>query len=222
MIKRKKVVLFGLAELARTIWTHFTYDSDLEVVAFTADRAYCTERQLLGLPIVPFEDITQHYPPSDFEMFITLGYQRMNKPRAEKYATCKALGYRLPTYISSRAVVHPNNTFGDNVFIGDLTAFQPNARVGNDVLMFTGNLIGHDVVFGDHCFVSSHAVIGGNTKIGNYCFFGMNATARDGITIADETLLGAQVWIAKDTQPKDVYSVKATEPFHKKSDEVRI
>ena len=62
---------------------------------------------------------------------------------------------------------------------------QPNVRIGNDVILWSGNHIGHDSTIEDHCFIASHAVISGNVTIGEpYCFVGVNATFRDGVTVA--------------------------------------
>ena len=56
-LKPRKVVLFGNGQMACFAHTVLTNDSPHEVVAFTVDGAYITERTVLGLPVVPFEDI---------------------------------------------------------------------------------------------------------------------------------------------------------------------
>ena len=35
-------------------------------------------------------------------------------------------------------------------------------RIGNDVVLWSGNHIGHDSTIGDHCFIASHVVVSGN------------------------------------------------------------
>ncbi|MEZ4692278.1 MAG: DapH/DapD/GlmU-related protein [Ignavibacteria bacterium] len=75
-------------------------------------------------------------------------------------------------------------------------------KIGNNVVLWSGNHIGHDVEIDDHNFITSHAVVSGFVKIRNNCFIGVNATIRDGITIAPETLIAAGAIIMKDTVEK--------------------
>jgi hypothetical protein len=53
------------------------------------------------------------------------------------------------------------------------------------------NHIGHDSVIDDHCFITSHVVVSGNVHVKSYCFIGVNATLRNSIVIAEQTLIGA-------------------------------
>ena len=94
-------------------------------------------------------------------------------------------------------------------------------EIGNDVVLWSGNHIGHDTRVGDHCFIASHVVVSGNCRIGASCFIGVNATFRDGVTVAPDCVIGAGALIMKDTEPGSVYSVRGTEPLAKKSWELK-
>jgi sugar O-acyltransferase (sialic acid O-acetyltransferase NeuD family) len=118
---------------------------------------------------------------------------------------CKSKGYKLITYINSKATHWGEIEVGDNCFIFEGNVIQPFVKIGNDVIMWSGNHIGHDSSIGDHCFIASHAVISGNVRIGPYCFIGVNATFRDGIIVAPECIIGAGALILKDTIEKGVY-----------------
>lgn len=219
---KKPIVIFGGSEIARAACTYFTHDSDYEVMAFTVDRAYIKEPMMRGLPVIAFEEIEQHFAPSEVGMFVALGYQNICRTRQAKYEAAKAKGYTLVSYVCSRASVFPGSTIGENSFVGEMSVLQAHACLGNNVWVWSGNLIGHDVSIGDHCFISSHVVIGGNAKVGQRCFFGMNATVRDGIVVADECVIGAQAWISKNTEASGVYAAPPTAKYHKRSDEVKI
>ena len=99
---------------------------------------------------------------------------------------------------------------------------QPFVKIGNDVTLWSGNHIGHDAVIDDHCFISSHVVISGRVHVGEYCFLGVNATIRNAITIAPETLVGAGAIVMADTTPKSVYVPDRTAVFPRTSDKVKI
>jgi acetyltransferase-like isoleucine patch superfamily enzyme len=47
--------------------------------------------------------------------------------------------------------------------------------------------------------------IAGYVKIGSYCFVGIHSTVRDGLTIADRTVIGAGATVLRDTQEGGVY-----------------
>jgi sugar O-acyltransferase (sialic acid O-acetyltransferase NeuD family) len=155
-------------------------------------------------------------------MFVAMSYARMNKARAGKYAAARALGYELVSYVSSRCSYLTDHPVGDNCFILEDNTVQPFVRIGNDVTLWSGNHIGHDAVIEDHCFITSHVVISGYVRVGEYSFIGVNATLRNSIEIAPETLIGAGSVIMKSTKPKGVYLPKRAELFAKRSDEIEL
>jgi sugar O-acyltransferase (sialic acid O-acetyltransferase NeuD family) len=200
-----RVVLFGDGQVAELAHFFLTHDSAYEVVAFTVDGAHISAAMMRGLPIVPFEEVQTRYPPDDFSLFISVGYSRVNKLRESKYHAGKGLGYTLVTYISSKATIWPGSDIGDNCFIQENIVVQPFAKLGNNVVVWSGCHIGHDSVIGDHCFLAPHVVVSGNVTVEPNCFLGAGATIRDGITIARECVIGAGSLIMKDTGPREVH-----------------
>src|SRR4051812_12874488 len=192
-------------------------DSPHRVTAFTVHERYLESDELEGVPVVPFEHLERTHPPDAHEMFVAIGFSRVNEARAEVYRDCKARGYRLITYVSSQAMPAGDLVIGDNCFVFEANVIQPNVRIGNDVILWSGNHIGHDATIGDHCFIASHVVVSGNVTIGHSCFVGINASFRDGITVAPRCVIGAAALIMKDTVEGGVYGVKGTEPREVKS-----
>lgn len=217
-----KLVIFGAGDIARLAHYYFTRDSEHDVVAFTVDQKYRTADTFRDLPLVPFEEVSTQYSPGEYKMFVALSYARMNKLREEKYQQAKANGYELVSYVSSRCSFLTDNPAGDNCFILEDNTIQPFVKIGNNVTLWSGNHIGHDAVIEDHCFLASHIVVSGYVRIGNNCFIGVNATLRNSITIAPETLIGAGAVIMKDTVAKGVYLPQRAELFSKKSDEIEL
>ena len=93
--------------------------------------------------------------------------------------------------------------------------------IGDNVVMWSGNHIGHHATIDDHVMITSHVVISGGCTIEPHCFFGVNATIRDETVIARETLVGAGVTILADTEPYSVYKDPGAEPPASASDEIR-
>jgi len=217
-----QLIIFGAGDIARLAHYYFTRDSEHEVVAFTVDQKYREADTFLDLPLVSFEDVTSSYPPGEYKMFVALSYAKMNKLREEKYRAAKEKGYELVSYVSSRCSFLTDYPVGDNCFILEDNTIQPFVRIGNNVTLWSGNHIGHDAVIHDHCFLASHIVVSGYVQIGNNCFIGVNATLRNSITIAPETLIGAGAVIMKDTVEQGVYLPERAKLFGKKSSELEL
>lgn len=199
MRKSKKLILFGDSSFAEIAYEYFTYDSEYEVCAFTVSKEYLKRNSLFNLPIVPFEEVEKIYPPAEYEMHIALVYNALNRNRAKFYYEAKNKGYKLANYISSKCFVWRNVTMGDNIFIFEDNTIQPFVKMGSDIVLWSGNHIGHHSVLGSHLFISSHVVISGHCTVGDYCFFGVNSTVGNNINIGNDCLIGAGCLIVKDT-----------------------
>jgi len=222
MKKSKKIVVFGYGTFAEIIHQYLTDDSEYEVVAFTLDDKYIKEDTYLGLPMVPFSKIQELYPPLDYFMHIGLSYTNLNHLRENCYYEAKAKGYTLPTYISSKATVLTKYPIGDNCFIFENNTIQPFVKIGNNVILWSGNHIGHHGEIQDHNFISSHVVISGQCLIKSNCFIGVNSTIAHGVTIEKENLIGASSYIAKNTEPKAVYVPPRSVKLEKTSNQFKL
>lgn len=214
-----EVVIFGNRQMAEAAAFHLVATGH-SLAAFTVDRAYIDERTFCGLPVVPFEDVSSIYPPTQFKMWLPLGFRNVNKFRAEKYYEAKAKGYELISIISRGAVIWPSVEIGDNAFICEGVVVQPRAKIGNNVVIAPGCVIGHHSLIKDHCFLATHTVILGCVIIEPGCFLGTNSSVRDGVTIATECIIGAGVSISANTKEKGVYVGRAAELIRKPSDEL--
>jgi sugar O-acyltransferase (sialic acid O-acetyltransferase NeuD family) len=218
----RDVVVFGVGDFARVAAHYLAVDSPHEVVAFTVDAAYLPDpAELSGRPVIPFESLVERYPPDRFAMFVAIGFSRVNQARAGIYERCKALGYELISYVNSRVALWGETSIGENTFIFEDNVIQPFVSIGNDSVLWSGNHVGHDATIGDHVFIASHAVISGNCSIGDYCFIGVNATFRDGVSVAPRCVIGAGTTIMRDTEEGDVYAIRQTELFPKRSWELK-
>jgi len=216
-----QVVVFGVGQWAELAHFYLQHDSPHEVVAFALDRDYIESDSYKDLPVAPFDEVEQHYPPAEFKMFIPMSFKRMNHARAEKYFAAKEKGYELISYVSSKASTFPGFVCGDNCFILEDNTIQPFVKIGNDVVLWSGNHIGHSTIIQDHVMITSHVVISGCCNVGEYSFLGVNATVRDETVIARETLIGMGVTVLKDTKEFEVYKASAAEPATFRSDEIR-
>lgn len=207
----RKLVIFGTEATADVIDFYFTHDSGYEVVAFTVDAAYVDKNEHRARPLVAFEELQSRFPPDDHDLFVAIGFQKMNAVRAKKFAEVKSLGYRLASYLSSKASAWPEFSVAENTFVMEDNTIQPFVNIGPDTILWSGNHVGHHATIGAHCFVSSHVVISGRVKVGDYSFLGVNSTLRDGITLGEATMVGAGCLVLADTPAEAVLAAAGSE-----------
>lgn len=202
----RPVVLFGSGAVARLVRYLLEQESGHEVVAITVDRDHLEEAQPSDLPVVPFEELADHYPPGEFGLFIAVGYREMNGLRAARYRAAKSLGYELISHVSPRASTWPDLDIGDNCLVMDNVVIQPFSHVGNGCILWSGSHIAHDVRLGDHCYVAARAAVSGFATVGARTFLGTGSVIRDGITVGERCLIGAGSVITHDVPADSIYA----------------
>lgn len=209
-----QIVIFGAGKVADVVFRHILAAGRHEVVAFTCDAhfvpssGYWNER-----PVVAFENVAESYPPDRYGMLVALGYHDLNALRRGKYEEAKAKGYRLVSYVSPRAGVGDWLEAGDNCIILDDAVVEPGVRLGSNVVVWSGALVGHHTIVEDHVWIAGHATFGGSARIGNGSFVGLGAIVAHEVEIGENSFLGAGVLVTKCSDPKSVFVGKNTDLF---------
>ncbi len=198
MDKRRRLVLVGDSAFAEIAYEYFTYDSEYEVACFAVEAAYLKRDALFGLPVVPFETVETAFPPDEHSFFAATVYTQRNQLRTRLYEAAKEKGYAPASYISPHAFIWRNVKLGEHCFIFENNVVQPFVTIGNNVVLWSGNHIGHHSTIKDHCFISSHVVISGFVEVGHSCFMGVNSTVANNITIGNDCIIGAAAAVMAD------------------------
>lgn len=200
------VIIFGLAENSSLAHFFLNHDSEHDVKAFTVHEEFLPEGgEFEGLPVIAFEDIESRYSSDDYKLFAPLSPAGMNKNREKVFRSIKDKGYRMISYVSSRATTFPGAEIGENCFILEDNTIQPFTTIGDNVMLWSGNHIGHHGAIADHVSFTSHVVLSGRCDVRSYCFFGVNATIRDGLTLAEGSLIAMAASVTRDTEEWKVY-----------------
>jgi len=201
------LVIVGAGEQAEIAYEYFTHDSPHTVVAFAVERRFIGDETetLEGQPVVPLEELVEHFPPDTHKAFVAISSQQLNRVRTRLYRHVKSVGYQCASYVSSRAFVWRNVTVGDNCMIFEDNVLQHHVKVGDNVVLWSGNHVGHRTVIEDHCFVSSHVVISGYCRIGASCFLGVNSCVGDNLEVGEDCVIGAGAVVVKNTEARGVY-----------------
>lgn len=206
----KKVIVFGVLDTAELAHYYLTNDSPYEVEAFTVNKEFLKEDTFRPrgskkeYPVVPFEDLEKIYDPNEFLFFAPMTGVKMNTLRKKIYEEGKKKGYSYISYVSSKATTF-NNEIGENCFILEDNTIQPFTSIGNNVVLWSGNHIGHHGRIDDHVFFTSHIVMSGHCHIEERSWIGVNATIRDFTTIGEGCLVAMGSLITKNTEPHSFY-----------------
>lgn len=205
-----KIVIFGILDFAQLANYYLQEDPQMdedgvhEVVAFSVHQKYITKSKFEGKPVVPFEEVEKLYPSNEFKFFAPMSGAKMNKNRELIYNQIKQKGYSLISYVSSKATKF-NNKIGDNCFILEDNTIQPFVEIGNNVVIWSGNHLGHHSKIHSNVLFTSHVVLSGHCIVDPYSWFGVNSTISNGIHIAEGTLVAMSSCITKNTEPYGVY-----------------
>jgi sugar O-acyltransferase (sialic acid O-acetyltransferase NeuD family) len=210
-LNKRQIIIFGAGEIAELADFYFTHDSEFEVAGFTVDAAYIKSSEFRGRPVLPFERLTERFPPERYGFFVAVSYTKLNMVRAEKVAAARAMGYEIVSYLSSRATTFPGFELKENCFILEDNTIQPFARVGDNVTLWSGNHVGHHSTIEDDVFLASHIVVSGGVRIGQGSFVGVNVTIRDHVTIGKKCVLGAGALVLEDQPDFSVIAPRGTD-----------
>lgn len=212
MDKTKKLIIVGDSGFAEIAHEYFEADSSYEVVAFSVERDYLKKEELRGLPVVPFEELEIRFDPTIHEIYVAATYTQLNRLRARLSSAAKAKGYKLASYISSRTFVWRNVEIGEHCFIFEDNTVQPFVKIENNVVLWSGNHIGHHSIIRDNCFIASHVVISGFCDIGENSFIGVNATLANNVILGRDNWVGPNIVIMKNTEAGALYRTEQPEP----------
>lgn len=186
------MIIFGVSEFAEVAAFYFG-----SVSAFTVDAEYIRQPVFCGKPVIPFHEIHEVCPPETDEVFVAIGYTNMNAARTEKCRLVADKGYGLASYVSPRCTLL-SPVRGENCFVLEDNTIQPFVTIGNNVVLWSGNHVGHHAKIGDNCFITSHCVISGGVEIGANSFIGVNASIRDHVKVGARCSIGMGARVHKD------------------------
>lgn len=204
----KYLIIYGTGSHAELVYSYFTKDSSYKVLAFTVEKKYLDATSLLGLPIVPFEEIEKVIPPTEADMFIAVGPFKQNAILEFFCERAKAKGYALASYFPSESHRFFDTSYGLNSFIDHASQFHPYVTLGDGVTII-GSQIGHHAHIDNYTFIST-AIVGGNVVVEDHVFLGIGCIVKQGVRIGRGSFIGMGCVIAHDVEPYSVLSVPAT------------
>ena len=212
----KNIIIYGNGNMARMLY-HIV-KSMYNVLAFTVDDDFIDEAMIEGIPVKPFSNIENTFPPQENLMLIAVGFVNMNEIRAQKYFESKAKGYSCVNYIHPSVCLYDNVDIGENNIILEFVSIHPYTKIGNNNFISSNTNIGHGCGIEDNCWINAGVSIAGEAIVRNNCFLGINSSLGHGVVLAEKSFVGANTLIHQSTMLGEVYLSPAGEKFRLNSD----
>ena len=205
----KKIIIYGNGKHAEQIAFLISYYRLGKVVSFTVEHKFITNKNLMNIPVIPFENLEDSFPPQGYDMFVAIGAQKMNQLREEIYYKCKAKGYSMTNLLCpGNNDLVASTPMGDNVFI-DGSSFSSFIKLGNNV-SFQGVNLGHHTEIHNHV-LGAACIIGASCIIENNVLIGVGAIIAPGVKVGAYSFVSPGCIITKDVEPYSVYTNKSTQ-----------
>ena len=197
------IVIFGGGQIAEVAKVYIERHSSDRVVGFTVDRDYVRSPRFHDLPVVAWEELEAVFSPKSVKLLGPLSFRRMNEFRRDRYLEGLRRGYSFTSFIHPASYIYTEDV-GENCFILENNVIQPFVKIGNAVMIWSGNHIGHHCVIGDYCFLASQVGIAGASSIGERCYLAGKCGIEMGITIGAGSYLGSASLVRKNLPESSV------------------
>lgn len=154
--------------------------------------------------------------PSYDEVIVATGNNHLRK---QKLLLLASMGVSIATIIHPTAVISTSARVSKGCTVLANAVIHTNTAVGMGCIVNTAAIIEHDCVVEDFVNISPKAAMAGHTRIGQKSFLGIGSTIIDGITIGEETVIGAGAVVIRDI-PSDSVAVGVPAKVVKKSSRI--
>ena len=137
---KRKCVIFGTTDFGKMLRYYFEKYADVQIVAYTVDKAYLESDSYDGLPAVAYEEVEKAYPPTEYTMVIALGYKKMNQIRQQKFEDAKRKGYRIENFVHP-SVVDESVAMGEGNIILEHVTLAYGTKIGNSSVLFPSTVL---------------------------------------------------------------------------------
>jgi UDP-perosamine 4-acetyltransferase len=126
---------------------------------------------------------------------IAIGNNNLRRRLALKI---RAFGCETPAILHERSWVSPSCQIAQGVIVMAGAVINASAQIGEDAVINTMAIVEHDCVLGIGVHAAPRSVMGGTCHIGDGALFGIGATARPGITVGKDAIIGAGCVVVSD------------------------
>ena len=202
-MSNKKKVIFGVSDLAILLAKNLI-DFEQSPDAFVVDDQYLTlDNKKIGIPIIPFSNLLELYPPADTKIYVCVGYGSMNENRKKISTRIKKLGYEIGSFIHPSAVIS-NGVQLKNALVFQNVSIDAFCTIGEGCIFYPGANISHHSTIRNYNFFAPSSCLCGHLTIQDQCFIGANSCIKNGCCIGERSLIGATAYVSQNIGAESV------------------
>lgn len=197
LIIMDKLVIVGIGSVTPDV-IHFVRKYKLyEIVGFSVDKKYLVPKYL-ELPVYPLEELDLYVNKEEVKVFVAISwYNQLMRFKREKFEYLKSKGFHFANLISPLSSVN-TESIGEGNWINDFVEIGSYAIIGDNNIVRSQSIIGHDTKMGSHNTLSGRAMVGGDNVIGDQNYFGINCTVFNKLNIGNKCIVGGGSVCKKD------------------------
>ena len=199
----KKIALIGSGAFAEQICNICSEIEDLQIVGyFDGNKEVGT--MINNYPVLGNDDdVLSAFRDRVFDdIFVCIGY---NDFELRERVFCK-FSDRIPmaNIVHPSAIVNHTSRIGRNVLISEGAIIGKDSVLEDNVTVEPGVLVSHNSHVGKHCFLAGNAALAGCVSVGEKSFIGLNCSIRDGIIIGSRVTVGIGCVVIRNVDNDDV------------------
>lgn len=200
----KQLVILGAGPFASLVRRYAEADLGWSARAFAVDPSYKTADTFEGLQVLTTDALRNAFTAEEVFLFVAVGYRTMRGREAAYQSACTT-GYSRANLLCSGSYIGTGVVLGDNNIVMPGAVIEPGARIGANNVIWSNAVVCHDAVLGDHNFIAANVTLGGGVSIGDRNFIGFSAVVLQHRKIGNDTLIGAQTLVNRDTEDFSQY-----------------
>lgn len=194
----EKIVVIGISGQTKVIIDAIEKEGKYSIAGLL-DSSMDPGYQMLGYRVIG----TENDIPRIMESLDLAGGVIAEGDNWRRMKICEGIKSTAPTFKFVR-VIHPSSIVANHVEIGDGTAVMAgvivnsSAVIGEHCIINAKSSIDHDCFLDDYSSLAPNSTLAGYVKIGKFSAISMGVNIIHGITVKEQTVIGAGSLVLKD------------------------
>jgi UDP-perosamine 4-acetyltransferase len=190
------VVIIGAGGHGRVVLDVLRATAKFHVLGFIDADTGKTGGEVMGVPILGPIHLLQKLRKQDVRgAIVAIGDNRIRRTYADQVIES---GLEVITAIHPSAVISPTAKIGRNVLVAAGGIIGTEAVIGDDVIINTGAVVDHECRIGRAAHIGPAAALAGRVQVGEGAFIGIGAKIVPCMKIGPHAVVGAGAVVIED------------------------
>jgi sugar O-acyltransferase (sialic acid O-acetyltransferase NeuD family) len=195
-MNREPLLLYGASGHAKVILDIIERAGQYRIIGLLDDNPSLHGTEFFGYPVLGEGELLAQRRYRAHKLIISVGDNRVRQEIRQRISAFGAYDFAL--------ALHPSAQIAKRVRLGAGTvvmanvAINPDASVGQHVIINTGATVDHDCLIGDFVHIGPGAHLAGNVAVGALTHLGIGVTVIPGVKIGSESVIGAGAVVLYD------------------------